>query len=142
MTFDPTKPVQTRDGRKARILCTDRIHVDGTIVALIGYPKDSAHEGQERILSYYSDGLYKPPTYRERFPLKAEDDNDLVNVPVKTSTWQPIYSSRISSAPPVCTGNCYTSRWAAEANSMLDAKGYLRRDYEDDEFVGIELEKV
>lgn len=21
--FDPTKPVQTRDGRKARIICTD-----------------------------------------------------------------------------------------------------------------------
>ncbi len=24
MTFDPTKPVQTRDGRKARIICTDK----------------------------------------------------------------------------------------------------------------------
>ena len=39
--FDPLKPVQTRDGRKARIICTDR-KMDGfPILALI--PSHSGH---------------------------------------------------------------------------------------------------
>ena len=33
--FDPTKPVQTRDGRAARIICADRKMALGTIVALV-----------------------------------------------------------------------------------------------------------
>ena len=31
--FDPTKPVQTRDGRSTTILCTDFINDSGNIVA-------------------------------------------------------------------------------------------------------------
>lgn len=73
--FDPTKPVQTRDGRKARILCTDYIHPDGlSIVALITQPN-----GEESLLTYTADGRYWTP---------IEDHiTDLVNVPVKKWRW-------------------------------------------------------
>jgi hypothetical protein len=48
--FDPTKPVQTRDGRKARIICTDRKSIGGyPIVALI-------HESQSR--DFETHGVY------------------------------------------------------------------------------------
>lgn len=49
MMFDPTKPVQRRDGAKARIICTDRIP-PCTIVALIG-------ETEEPEI-YYTDGSF------------------------------------------------------------------------------------
>lgn len=35
MTFDPTKPVQTRDGRPARIVCTDVKGTTHSIVSLV-----------------------------------------------------------------------------------------------------------
>jgi len=50
--FDPTKPVKTRDGRKARIICTDRNDKDYPIVALVD---DSDYE---EIKSYSSEGAY------------------------------------------------------------------------------------
>ena len=50
-SVDLTKPVQTRDGRKARVLCTDRKHIttygDWCVIALItdkdGYESPSYH---------------------------------------------------------------------------------------------------
>ena len=50
MTFDPTKPVQTRDGRKARIICTDLNNPAFRIVAVIDHP------GGEYVETYYSNG--------------------------------------------------------------------------------------
>jgi hypothetical protein len=54
--FDPTKPVQTRDGRKARIICTDRAFVSASgeswpIIALI-----SSGDGKEHAYYYQNDG--------------------------------------------------------------------------------------
>lgn len=46
--FDPTKPVETRDGRKARILCADRRDPEYPIVALVEVPE----EGEERVLTF------------------------------------------------------------------------------------------
>lgn len=56
--FDPTKPVQTRDGRKARIICTDRQYVSESsgeqwpIVALVDFKGD----GKEIFYSFRADG--------------------------------------------------------------------------------------
>jgi len=88
MTFDPSKPVQTRDGRKARIICTDRKHPDGPIVALIEYPESSPHAGDETYRSYYADGRYYP---------SVESPTDLVNVPVVTHKYNRLYRGSISS---------------------------------------------
>ena len=64
--FDPTKPVQTRDGRKARILCTDRKHPT--------YPFVGVLEGEtfERVICFTKDGLYCEG---------QECDDDLINTP-------------------------------------------------------------
>jgi len=76
MTFDPTKPVQTRDGNKARIICSDRL-AGQSVVALI------EHCGSEIIAWFYANG-------------RSNSDNidrpgDLVNVPEKHVRWVNFY---------------------------------------------------
>jgi len=65
--FDPTKPVQTRDGRKARIICTDRNDADFPIVALVD---DGVYEEPK---TYDSEGAY--------LPNMGESASDLINIP-------------------------------------------------------------
>jgi len=70
--LDLTKPVQTRDGRKVRILCTDkssgRTDRETKIVALV----TSKELEVEEVLVYFSNG---------RFLYNSEYKHDLVNVP-------------------------------------------------------------
>lgn len=72
--FDPTKPVQLRDGRPARILCTDT-------------------KGLRPILALHLiDGLVECPMkhYRNGQVGDSQCGVDLVNVPVKKWKW--VYS--------------------------------------------------
>ena len=70
MTFDPTKPVQTRDGRKARILCTDLKGLRGdTIAAAVICPNRD-----EIAISYHPNGRYLHQS-------GLDHDWDLVNIP-------------------------------------------------------------
>ena len=71
MTFDPNKPVQTRDGRKARIICNDRMGYS-PLIALV-----SDKEGEETVQGYRADGTYY---YNRGIP---NDKRDLVNIPEK-----------------------------------------------------------
>lgn len=76
MRFDPTKPVQTRDGRKARILCVD--HLGYTpIIALI-----SASEDFEILYSFHGDGK-----------CVGTSSLDLINIPetFKQDLWMNVY---------------------------------------------------
>lgn len=66
--FDPTKPVQTRDGRKARIVCTDAARPKFPIVALLTC-RDSVTEFP---YTYTSCGKF--------FSGSSESDADLVNM--------------------------------------------------------------
>lgn len=68
-TFDPTKPVQTRDGRKARILATD-LSGSYSIAAVI-----TEDNGEIFLERFASDGR---ELFAEETPL------DLVNVPERT----------------------------------------------------------
>ena len=75
MTFDPTKPVQTREGWKARILATDINDYGGeTIAAAITHPGD----GAELLRSYYPNGQYYDGD---------PSGLDLINVPEKHVRW-------------------------------------------------------
>lgn len=65
--FDPTKPVKTRDGRKARIVCTDRMGYWGPILALVQIEVD-----REEAHNYRADG---------RLRSDKESHLDLVNIP-------------------------------------------------------------
>jgi len=70
MTFDPDKPVMTREGFPARILCTDRDHNGGPIVALV---RNNA--GRETVRCYSAEGSY--------FAIPNSRGFDLINTPEK-----------------------------------------------------------
>lgn len=76
--LDLTKPVQTRDGRQVRILCTDMI---GTF-PMVGLIK--GHCGDEDVAMWTSDGKYR---------LFDDCEHDLMNVPEKHSVWINFYKS-------------------------------------------------
>ena len=69
------KPVCTRDGRKARIICFDRQH-ESNIVALI------PEENEEYVCTYNSDGSFRKGTTHE---------NDLMMLPEKKEGWVNVY---------------------------------------------------
>ena len=82
------KPVCTRDGRKARIICFDYNGETGDypIVALVSYNK--GNNCYERILKYTSDGLFnKYGDYKH--------DDDLMMLTEKKSGWINVYKERI-----------------------------------------------
>jgi hypothetical protein len=72
--FDPTKPVQTRNGQKARIICTDRVSLTHPIIALVG---------EACCLIYTVSGTY----YSDGTPSL----NDLINIPTKREGWVNVY---------------------------------------------------
>ena len=74
------KPVCTRDGRKARIICFDYNGETGDypIVALVHYNK--GNKCYERVLKYTSDGLFNK--YRD-----CQHDDDLMMLPEKKEGW-------------------------------------------------------
>jgi len=79
--IDWTKPVQTRDGRKARVLCTDIVGGFNPVVA-------AYIDGCAELVALYSiDGKY----------FASSDDNprDLINIPEKQviEYWVNIYQS-------------------------------------------------
>lgn len=99
MTFDPTKPVQTRDGRKARIICTDAefIVMDKSfhVVALV-----TDHDGNE-----------KPRTFRGNGFIQREDievSDDLINIPM--TRW---VNARLDAMGIIQFGTAYAEKDAA-----------------------------
>lgn len=120
--FDPTKPVQTRDGRKARIICTDRKHRDGAIIALISYP-----EGEFPI-TYYDDGKYR------QCPMPL----DLVNIPKVTTKISNVYRH-----PMKGTKGLWSDYPGVEKKDMPYSEyiGYLEWKFEDGEPVSAKFVK-
>ena len=78
------KPVCTRDGRKARIICFDYNGETGDypIVALVHYNK--GNKCYERVLKYTSDGLFNK--YGD-----CQHDDDLMMLPEKKEGWVNVY---------------------------------------------------
>lgn len=70
---NPDREVVTRDGRKVRIICTDR-KGDTPIIALVY----NANEGQEYGYSFYPDGKYF---------IDKDDEVDLFFAPEKHEGW-------------------------------------------------------
>lgn len=79
MTFDPTKPVQTRCGYPARILATDLKNPNHPIVAAV--TKDS---GTEMVESYKQCGTLWN---------SGLDEMDLINIPQKHVRWVNVFGS-------------------------------------------------
>ena len=70
---NPDREVVTRDGRKVRILCTDR-KGDTPIIALV----HDANDGQEYGYAFYSDGKF----FRD-----GNEESDLFFAPEKHEGW-------------------------------------------------------
>lgn len=114
MTFDPTKPVQTRDGRKARIICTDRVGIGSKIIALI-------LEGHgEEAHAYKDDGSF---WYAD----ECHDYRDLINIPPLTLREGGVYRTRDGrqafvscvvddNAWGMICGEFHRSKWAVDGS--------------------------
>lgn len=82
--IDLTKPVQTRDGRKVRVLCTDRKGSSNSIVGLI-----VLEGGKEYVQTWEANG---------NFVTSGDAPADLINVPDKRVVWVNMYPGPIMSA--------------------------------------------
>lgn len=83
--FDPNKPVQTRDGRKVRILCTDRrLDCREPIIGLV----DDGNNG-ETLRTWWADGSHYKAHY-------GPNGVDLINIPerIQRTTWVNVYKRR------------------------------------------------
>lgn len=76
MTFDPTKPVQTRDGREAEIAWTD---MTGTYPILGRFRND---DGTCFFGSWQSNGLWS---------MDGNSSFDLINIPQTKKVWVNVY---------------------------------------------------
>lgn len=121
MSIDFTKPVQTRDGRKARVICTD---VNSKLQAVVAVIEVNAnYPGEEIVVSYTSDGNFG----------MFETPLDLVNVPERHSVWMNEYKKEkchpfggLSSTRSLCDDVCLT---ATERTAVIEIV------YEDSKFV-------
>ena len=73
------KPVYTRDGRKARIICFDAIGYRQPVIALI-----TNFDGKEDIETYYLDGRFNDD-------INDISDYDLMMLPEKKEGWVNVY---------------------------------------------------
>lgn len=120
MTFDVTKPVQTRDGRKARIICTNK-KGSFPIVAIIE-AGDS-----EGVLAFNEHGE------------RSCDDIALVNVPVKEESFG------LCSHSGIVPSFAYDSlEGAIERKPIVFASAYgvLKRTTIDNKLTAMELAHV
>lgn len=79
--LDLSKPVQTRDGKPVRILCTDRKY-SSPIVGLV-----PLNNNIEEVRSWNAFGRYFPNSSRPH-------SLDLVNAPEKISGWVNVYENK------------------------------------------------
>ena len=96
---DPNKKVVTRDGRNARIVCTDRKGTECSVVALC-----TMSDGSENCYFYFPSG---------RMYLSADSCLDLFFAPEKKKGWANLYD--LPEGPYL--GSVYSSKEVAEAMS-------------------------
>lgn len=124
-SFDPTKPVQTRDGHKARILCTDRATDSGlSIVALVM----SRNGTQETVVTLEADG---------RFHNFRQSNNDLVNIPVVRKMYA--YQYKPEGKHPWVGTMCSTQGLVDKQAANKTPRQMLEFTYTDDVLTGVEL---
>ena len=112
--FDPTKPVQTRDGRKARIICRDLLNSNQPIVAAIT-------DGDKEFTTHHcEDGRF--------LTAPTDSRHDLISVPEKRKVWVNINSS----------GSTYSYQCREAADEMADSRRIACKEIEYYEGEGLE----
>ncbi len=116
MSIDFTKPIQTEDGRSARILCTDLNNLNWTLVVAV-----KQTDGRESVYLYKENGS------------RGVTGMNLENVPERHSVWMNEYKKEkchpfggIRSSRSLCDDVCPTP---AERTAVIEIV------YEDSKFV-------
>lgn len=121
------KPVYTRDGRKARIICFDAKRKDGkNIMALI---PSKEYPGFEDLVAYPNNGNYHGG---------HENDGDLMMLPEKKEGWVNIYNRN---RPRTSSENCYIMTGVSVFETKEGAISYIDKDKEYIDTVKIEWEE-
>ena len=100
---NPSRKVVTRDGRKARILCTDR-KGDYPIIALV----ENCDSIDESVCSYDKNGIF--------YTSGISDNNDLFFAPEKHEGWINVYRNNDSHT---YAGAVYDSKEDAEKRKTI-----------------------
>lgn len=124
MTIDFSKPVQTRDGRKVRVLCTDGPNRDRPIVGFV--------EGDTDPSTWTKEGLYSEHG--------SPSPRNLINAPERVERWVPMFCEKGHGAMAALRD----SREAAiDARvGLFPVLALLRITYEDGKPVSVALEDV
>lgn len=121
------KPVCTRDGRKARIICFDAKRKDGkNIMALI---PSKEYPGFEDLVAYPNNGNYHGG---------HENDGDLMMLPEKKEGWVNIYNRN---RPRTSSENCYIMTGVSVFETKEGAISCIDKDKEYIDTVKIEWEE-
>lgn len=121
------KPVCTRDGRKARIICFDAKRKDGkNIMALI---PSKEYPGFEDLVAYPNNGNYHGG---------HENDGDLMMLPEEKEGWVNIYNRN---RPRTSSENCYIMTGVSVFETKEGAISYIDKDKEYIDTVKIEWEE-
>ena len=106
--IDFTKPVQTRDGKPVRVLCTDKAG-GHCIVGIV------QHDTCDTVRTWTKDGLYWKASVSKY---------DLVQAPVKRSVWLNMYPDRVIS---------YKDKVNADMHAMQDRVACIEVHYTEGE---------
>jgi hypothetical protein len=91
--IDVTRVKRTRNGSPARVICSDKLSPEGSIVALV------TQDEREAVLTYYANGKY----WRGMdHPLDLVEEPETVEIDV----WLNIY--------PACVVGVYPTKWKAD----------------------------
>lgn len=122
------KPVCTRDGRKARIICFDRHGEDCPIIALV---VDSKNAECEEVIDYTLDGICNENIINH-------NKYDLMMLPEKKEGWVNIYNRN---RPRTSSENCYIMTGVSVFETKEGAISYIDKDKEYIDTVKIEWEE-
>lgn len=120
--LDLHKPVQTRDGRPVRLICTNK-KGDFPLVGLV-----LKNNGDEEVITFSNNGLY--------YENGPECISDLVNVPERKERWLNVYP------PDTCVAPFEKSRYDADVRASSHRIGVLHLVYEDNKVVSTEYIEV
>lgn len=110
------KPVYTRDGRKARIICFDK--QEGLpIVALIETNKDG--KISEEIALFYISG--------RAISVDIDSEYDLMMLPEKKERWVNVYKASVGHK----VGGLYSSKEEAEKQKEVDCVATIKIEWEE-----------
>ena len=118
--FDPSKPVQTRDGRPARIICKDRAG-DFPIIALV-----TGFSGEEVVFATQLNG---------RFYDGQDHDYDLINFSEVTKKYRRVYEGMRTYFSDIAYSSEQDCRTGAR--NTVGCYGILEEVYTNGEFTTI-----